>query len=105
MRIARIEPVAERNTPDGADAVAQRLDLAVAWSGLSATEQEALGLTVFEGLTSDQAGAVLGITPVAYRVRLSRARAALRRRLQGADSHPGLTDRAPHPATGLSPAD
>ena len=78
MRIARTEPVAGHRSPDGADAVAARVDLALAWSQLSPTDQEALGLTVFEGLTSDQAGAVLGITATAYRVRLSRARAALR---------------------------
>lgn len=105
VRIARTGSVAQGSTPDGADAVAQRLDLTLAWSGLSPTDQEALGLTVFDALTSDQAGAVLGISPVAYRVRLSRARAALRRRLQGADSHPGRTDTAPRPATGPSPAD
>lgn len=98
VRVARIEPGAARTTPDGADAVAERIDLAAAWSELSATDQEALGLTVFEGLTSTRAGAVLGITDTAYRLRLSRARRALRRRLEGADSRPAATDAAPRPA-------
>jgi RNA polymerase sigma-70 factor (ECF subfamily) len=34
---------------------------------------------VLDGLTSAQAARVLGITPVAYRLRLSRARRRLRR--------------------------
>lgn len=58
-----------------------RIDLAAAWPHLSRTDQEALSLTVFEDLTSAQAARVLGITTVAYRLRLLRARRALRRRL------------------------
>ena len=42
-----------------------------------------LGLAVFEQLTSPQAGAVLGISATAFRLRLSRARAALRAHLDG----------------------
>lgn len=64
--------------------VADRVDLANAWRRLSFAEQETLALTVLDGLTSAQAGAVLGIAPVAYRLRLSRARATLRRHLGGA---------------------
>lgn len=65
----------------GADAVAERLDLAAAWRDLSGTDQEALALTVFDDLTSAQAARVLGTTPTAYRLRLMRARRALRREL------------------------
>ncbi len=61
--------------------IAERLDVADAWSRLSAAEQEVIALAVLDGLTSAQAGAVLGITAVAYRLRLSRARAHLRRAL------------------------
>lgn len=60
------------------DAVAVMTDLVRAWQRLSARHQEALSLTVWEGLTGAQAAEVLGISAVAYRVRLSRARTALR---------------------------
>lgn len=59
------------------DAVISALDLVAAWGRLSAGHQEALSLTVWEGLTSAQAATVLNISPVAYRIRLSRARKAL----------------------------
>ena len=61
--------------------MAQRLDLAQAWRRLSSREQEVLALNVFDGLSGKQAGSVLGITPVAYRLRLVRARRALRAQL------------------------
>ncbi|GII80221.1 DNA-directed RNA polymerase sigma-70 factor [Sphaerisporangium rufum] len=67
--------------PDGAlepDLVARRVDLARAWSRLPAVHQEALALTVWDGLDAPRAAQVLGISPVAYRLRLSRARKALR---------------------------
>ncbi|MDK1327923.1 RNA polymerase sigma factor [Arthrobacter sp. zg-Y40] len=60
------------------DAVMSRVDLSRAWHLLSAVHQEALGLSVFEDLSAPQAAVVLGISPVAYRLRLSRARRALR---------------------------
>lgn len=68
----------------GADAVAHRVDLAVAWRLLRPVDQEALALTAWDGLTGPQAAAVLGIAPTAYRLRLSRARRALRRHLDAA---------------------
>ncbi|MBB2940933.1 RNA polymerase sigma-70 factor (ECF subfamily) [Actinoplanes lutulentus] len=55
-----------------------RVDLAAAWGRLSDGEQEALALTVFEDLSSAQAARVLGISATAYRLRLLRARRALR---------------------------
>lgn len=61
-----------------ADGVIDRLDLARAWHLLSEVHQEALGLAAFESLTATQAATVLGISPVAYRLRLSRGRRALR---------------------------
>ena len=64
------------------DSVETRLDLAAAWRRLDATDQETLALTVFDELTSAEAGRVLGITAAAYRVRLMRARRALRRHLE-----------------------
>lgn len=69
---------------DEAAGLVARLDLADAWRRLSPDDQEILGLTVFEQLSSSQAADVLGITPSAYRNRLSRARSALRRHLDAA---------------------
>jgi RNA polymerase sigma-70 factor (ECF subfamily) len=77
VRLAEV-PAAGGFDPDG---VALRIDLAAAWRELSAGEQEVLSLAVFEHLTSAQAGQVLGITAMAYRLRLVRARRALRRQL------------------------
>lgn len=76
--------VATQDSPapgPGYDLVDLRVDLAHAWAHLDEADQETLALTVFDGLTSEQAGLLLGISPGAYRVRLSRARAALRRQL------------------------
>lgn len=64
---------------DDAEFIARRVDLSRAWTRLSAAEQEVLALTVFDGLTSADAAAVLGVSAVAYRIRLSRARNHLRR--------------------------
>ena len=59
--------------------VARRLDLAAAWSRLTPAHQETLSLAVWDGLDGPHAAVVLGISPVAFRLRLSRARRALRR--------------------------
>lgn len=61
-----------------AELVARQVDLAAAWNRLSAVHQEALALAVLDGLAAPQAAVVLGISPVAFRLRLSRARRALR---------------------------
>lgn len=61
-----------------ADSAARRVDLARAWERLSAAHQEAIALTALDGLRAPQAAVVLGISPVAYRLRLSRARRVLR---------------------------
>lgn len=60
------------------DLVVSRVDLARAWHLLSEAQQEALALVAFEGLDAHHAAAVLDISPVAFRLRLSRARRALR---------------------------
>ncbi|HEY3505210.1 MAG TPA: RNA polymerase sigma factor [Actinocatenispora sp.] len=79
VRVAQVSPPVD----DHADTelVAQRIDLAAAWRRLSDTDQETLSLAVFEDLTSPQAARVLGVTPTSYRLRLLRARRALRRQL------------------------
>lgn len=65
-------------TEDATDAVVLAVDLALAWRRLPEAHQEALALAALEDLTAPQAAAVLGISPVAFRLRLSRARRALR---------------------------
>ena len=69
-------------TVDGHDdLVATSVDLAHAWARLSAIHQETLSLSVWEGLSAAQAAQVLGISPVAFRIRLSRARRLLKQSL------------------------
>lgn len=63
------------------DLVLSAVDIARAWPRLSEMHQEAISLAAFEGLSAPQAAAVLGISPVAFRLRLSRARRALRAHL------------------------
>lgn len=77
-----------------ADLVSSRIDLGRAWLLLSEVHQEALGLAVFENLAAPQAAKVLGISPVAFRLRLTRARRALRL----------LLDHLPHHASDISKA-
>ncbi|WP_168583182.1 RNA polymerase sigma factor [Gephyromycinifex aptenodytis] len=89
VRLAQTPPI-HGGLHDGGDLIARRLDLARAWDGLRAGEQEVIALNVLDGLDSRAAGAVLGISADAYRLRLSRARRVLRRRLEGA-----ATDDAP----------
>ena len=64
-----------------------RVDLAAAWPRLSPVHQEAIALAVLDGLTGPEAALVLGISPTAFRLRLSRARRSLRRHLE-----PGPSD-------------
>jgi RNA polymerase sigma-70 factor (ECF subfamily) len=64
-----------------ADLVAQQVDLSHAWRQLSDLHREALALAVLDGLKAPQAAAVLGISAIAFRLRLSRARRALRQHL------------------------
>ncbi|PVG81111.1 RNA polymerase subunit sigma-70 [Nocardioides gansuensis] len=82
------------------DLVAARLDLAEAWRRLSAVHQEALALAVWDGLSAPEAAEVLGISPVAYRLRLSRARRALRAL---AGTHPHTSPTAAPAATRSTP--
>jgi RNA polymerase sigma-70 factor, ECF subfamily len=64
------------------DLVAHRVDIAAAWPRLSASDQEAIALSVLDELSAPEAAAVLGITAVAFRLRLSRARRSLRRHVE-----------------------
>jgi RNA polymerase sigma factor (sigma-70 family) len=75
------EPLQE----DDPDAVERRLDVLQALSELPQTQQVALVLVDWVGMTAEEAGRVLAIRPVSVRGRVHRARAALRRRLGGDD--------------------
>lgn len=77
-------------SPGHEDVVVRRDELATAWRLLTAAEQEVISLELWEDLTSPQAGRVLGISAAAYRLRLHRARAALRRHLDDPTSCPNL---------------
>jgi RNA polymerase sigma-70 factor (ECF subfamily) len=77
----------------GDDLPSSRLDLAAGWARLSGAEQEVISLAVWEGLTSAQAGVVLGCSATAYRLRLSRARRSLRRHLEASALSSGSPSR------------
>ena len=95
VRLAAVSATAE----DGLDAdlVARQIDVSRAWRRLSDRHQEALALAVLDGLSAPQAAAVLGVSPVAFRLRLSRARRALRLHLdhlpQSPSTSAGTTER------------
>lgn len=96
VRIANAPAPAAAGT-DPAE-VAALLDLRRAWARLSAPHQEAIALTAWDGLSSEQAARVLGISAAAYRARLHRARAALRSHLQPTGAAPtGVAPVTPSP--------
>jgi RNA polymerase sigma factor (sigma-70 family) len=61
---------------------------------LEPEQREALLLAGYEGLTSRKAATALGISPTAFRMRLSRARRALRRALER-NAEPGAVAATP----------
>jgi len=71
--------LAESQAPD--EQAIQRLTANAAWARLSATDQEAIALAAFEGLTAAEAARVLGISVAAVKFRLHFARNKLRRAL------------------------
>ncbi|MET3904015.1 RNA polymerase sigma factor [Paenarthrobacter sp. 4246] len=77
VRLAEVTVTSQGNSSH-ADLVTSRVDLGRAWALLSEVHQEALGLAIFENLAAPQAAHVVGISPVAFRLRLTRARRALR---------------------------
>ena len=97
VRLAEARPVDVGLHPD---LVACRLDIAAAWPLLSASDQEAIALSVLDGLTAPEAAAVLGISSTAFRLRLSRARRTLRRHV---DSPTTGSPELGHPASERSP--
>lgn len=102
VRIAGTTPAAVTDGPE--DAAVQRVQLAAAWSRLNVGEQETLSLTIFEELTSTQAARVLGISAAGYRLRLMRARRALRRQIDADAVTTSSPDPIPVPAPRVRPA-
>jgi len=68
----RIAPSQTVDVPGVDGEASARVDLGRAWQLLSERHQEALALTAWEGLTTLEAAAVIGILPVAYRLRPGR---------------------------------
>lgn len=99
LEVRLADPYAVVDSDVLADSVAARVDLARAWRRLAPVHQEALALAVLDGLSSPHAAAVLGVSPVAFRLRLSRARKALRLHLT---HQPSPAPAALAPAAGFS---
>lgn len=79
VRVANVAPTFSEAEDE---LTALRIDLVAAWGRLRPEDQEVLSLSVWEELPSPQAGRVLGISGAAYRIRLHRARRALRLQLE-----------------------
>lgn len=80
-----------QTVPDPAALVesnSERARIRAALGELSPDDRDLVQLTTWEGLTTAQAGALLGLTPGAARVRLHRARLRLRASLTPAPLHP-----------------
>lgn len=71
---------------DRLDATARRTELRAALAELTDAERELLLLVAWEGLSPAEAGEALGLTAVAARSRLHRARARAQEALAGADA-------------------
>jgi RNA polymerase sigma-70 factor (ECF subfamily) len=84
----RLADATALSTDAESDAVVSAVDFGQAWRRLSEIHQEALALAVFEDLSAPRAAAVLGVSPVAFRLRLSRARRALKLHLDHLPQRP-----------------
>ena len=74
------------------DALAERGRLRAALDGLARSDRELLLLVAWEGLTPAEAAAALGITQVAARSRLHRARKRAMKALQNVRATPGTAE-------------
>lgn len=92
--------VFEESTPGLESQAVALAELSAAWRLLRTQHQEVLAMAFLDDLTSEQAGRMLGISAIAYRVRLARARAALRAHLgQGAPTGVGRAAPWTHPTS------
>ena len=71
------------SSPPAEDEVVAEMTLSEAMESLPPAEHEAFTLSVWEGLSPRELGIVLGITPNAASIRLSRAKSLLLSRLKG----------------------
>jgi RNA polymerase sigma factor (sigma-70 family) len=78
----RLGSAEARELSDDAASTAVRIDLKRAWAALSTADREVLALIAFDGLTAEQAAAVLGCRRSAFAMRLGRARQRLRSALE-----------------------
>jgi RNA polymerase sigma-70 factor, ECF subfamily len=76
---ARLGGAAHEGTPDLAAALADRDEALAAFATLGERDREALRLVAWDGLDAAQASEVLGVTRLAFTVRLHRARRRLER--------------------------
>jgi RNA polymerase sigma-70 factor (ECF subfamily) len=83
---ARRATLAERLMSDPLEAVHHRDEVSRLLAGLPETQRQALVLVELLGLSSEEAARILEIEPVSVRVRLSRARAHLRRKVVPGDA-------------------
>lgn len=81
-RKALLQPAEQ---PDLFAAVDDRDAIGRALAGLSGGQREALVLVEWVGMTDDEVGALLGVSPITVRVRIHRARATLRQLLERGD--------------------
>jgi RNA polymerase sigma-70 factor (ECF subfamily) len=72
--------------PDAADSAVDGVEARAALARLRPDDREALMLIAWEGLTPEQAAAVLGVTPATFAVRLHRARRRLEAELSNAST-------------------
>lgn len=87
LAVRLAQPGPERTEQSPEDVVVAGVDLMAAWHRLNASQQEVLALTVLDGLSAVEAGAILGVSPTAYRIRLMRARRALSAQLHLTQVH------------------
>lgn len=73
------------SSPSAEDLAIADLALANAWSKLSKPERAVISLVTFDGLDAKQAAKALEISPNAFTIRLSRARAKLKNLLEETD--------------------
>lgn len=82
VRLANPALFSSLDDPSDPGVLDRRVDLTRAWPMLADVDQETLALAYWDDLTSSQAAQVLNISPVAFRLRLTRARRHLRRHLE-----------------------
>lgn len=93
----RVRLLGQVAAPDVSDTAIGRHEALARLSALSEDHREAILLTSWDGLTSEQAAEVLGVRAATFRRRLSRARVAL------TTGPAPATDRTPHAATKETP--